>query len=183
MSKKPPVNSPSVPIGSPATMPPSPIPSSSGIAPLPSVVAQVQVLRQPDAAALPRNSNATPRAMSATNTSSSAKYSPEKSVAYQSGNAANIAAPATISHTSLPSQNGPMALIATRRSSSPRPTTVCSTPTPKSKPSSTKKPVQKNATTMNQSVSSDISRSGPGRTHAPPGPPWAGRGARSAASG
>ena len=38
-----------------------------------------------------------------------------------------------------------------------RPTTVCSTPTPKSKPSRTKNPVQKNATTMNQKVSSDMS--------------------------
>src|SRR4051794_24715862 len=38
-----------------------------------------------------------------------------------------------------------------------RPTKVCSTPTPKSKPSSTKKPVQKKATTLNQKVSSDMS--------------------------
>ena len=37
-------------------------------------------------------------------------------VAYQPGNAANIAAPATISQTSLPSHTGPMVLIATRRS-------------------------------------------------------------------
>ena len=72
-------------------------------------------------------------------------------MAYQSGKAANMPAPATISQTSLPSQNGPMAFRAVSR-----PTRVCSTPTPKSKPSRTKKPVQKNATTMNQKVSSDM---------------------------
>ena len=112
--------------------------------------------RQRGASDLPRYSNATPRAISAIRISSIARYKPEKSVAYQAGKAANIAAPATISHTSLPSQNGPMALIATRRSSSSRPTTVCSMPTPKSNPSSTKKPVQKNATTTNHTISSDI---------------------------
>ena len=38
---------------------------------------------------------------------------------------ANIAAPATMSHTSLPSQSGPMALTTTRRSVSSRPTSRC----------------------------------------------------------
>ena len=51
-------------------------------------------------------------------TSTSARYSAENHVAYQSGNAANVAPPATMSHTSLPSQNGPIVLIATRRSRS-----------------------------------------------------------------
>src|SRR5262245_2448233 len=46
-----------------------------------------------------------------------------------------------------------MVLMAMRRSSSVLPTAVCSTPTPKSKPSSTKKPVQKTATTPNQNTS------------------------------
>ena len=36
-------------------------------------------------------------------------------MAYQPGNAANMAAPATISQTSLPSHSGPIVLIAARR--------------------------------------------------------------------
>src|SRR5262245_33795291 len=75
---------------------------------------------------------------------------PENMVAYQPGNAANIAAPATISQTSLPSHSGPIVLMAARRSASLRPTTLCSMPTPKSNPSRTKKPVHKIAMTMNQ---------------------------------
>ena len=39
-------------------------------------------------------------------------------VAYHEGKAAKMAAPATISHTSLPSQIGPMELTAMRRSTS-----------------------------------------------------------------
>ena len=77
-------------------------------------------------------------------------------VAYQSGKAANVAAPATISHTSLPSQTGPIVLTSTRRSRSLRPTNECSMPTPKSKPSSTKNPVQKTATITNQRVPSEM---------------------------
>ena len=73
-------------------------------------------------------------------------------MAYQAGNAANMAAPATTSQTSLPSQSGPIELIATRRSTSSRPTKRCSAPTPKSNPSSTKKPVQKTATMTNQTT-------------------------------
>ena len=73
-------------------------------------------LRQRGFSRLPRYSNATPRAISAARTSSSARYSAENIVAYQPGNAANVAAPATTSHTSLPSQNGPIVLSATRRS-------------------------------------------------------------------
>ncbi len=71
-------------------------------------------------------------------------------VAYQPGNAANIAAPATISQTSLPSQSGPIVLIAARRPASSRPTTACSMPTPKSKPSRTKNPVHTTAISKNQ---------------------------------
>jgi hypothetical protein len=73
-------------------------------------------------------------------------------VAYQPGKAAKMAAPATISHTSLPSQNGPMVLTARRRSTSVRPITAWSIPTPKSNPSRTKKPTQKTATTRYQIV-------------------------------
>ena len=59
-------------------------------------------------------------------------------MAYHSGNAAKVAPPATSSQTSLPSQTGPMVLIATLRSVSVRPTQGRSMPTPKSKPSRTK---------------------------------------------
>ena len=77
-------------------------------------------------------------------------------VAYQPGNAANIAAAATISQTSLPSHSGPMVLIAARRPASSLPTMPCSMPTPKSKPSRMKKPVHKMAMTMNQNGTSLI---------------------------
>ena len=109
-------------------------------------------LRQRGFSLLPRYSNATPRAISAARTTSSARYSAENIVAYQPGNAANVAAPATTSHTSLPSQNGPIVFSATRRSVSVRPTIVCSMPTPKSNPSSTKKPTQKITMMTNQMV-------------------------------
>ena len=74
----------------------------------------------------------------------------ENIVAYHDGKAAKMAAPATISHTSLPSQMGPIELMATRRSWSLCPMKECSIPTPKSNPSSTKNPTQKMATMMNQ---------------------------------
>ncbi len=77
-------------------------------------------------------------------------------MAYQVGNAANVPATATISQTSLPSQNGPMDSIAALRPSSSRPTTRCSMPTPKSKPSRTRKPVQSTTRTMNQKSASVI---------------------------
>src|SRR5712692_8568059 len=75
-------------------------------------------------------------------------------VAYQPGKAANIAAPAVISHTSLPSHSGPIVLIAVRRPGSSPPTTPCTIPTPKSKPSSTKKPVHRTAISRNQNSTS-----------------------------
>ncbi len=78
-----------------------------------------------------------------------ARYDAEIQVAYQAGKAAKIAAAPTTSQTSLPSQNGPTVLMATRRSVSVRPTTEWMAPTPKSKPSSTKNPVQKTAMMMN----------------------------------
>src|SRR6266498_596617 len=77
-------------------------------------------------------------------------------VAYQPGNAANMAAPATISQTSLPSHSGPIVLMAARRPASSLPTAPCSMPTPKSKPSRTKKPVHRTAMRMNQNGTSFI---------------------------
>ena len=61
-----------------------------------------------------------------------------------------MAAPATISQTSLPSHSGPIVLIAARRPASSVPTTACSMPTPKSNPSRMKKPVHKIAMMMYQ---------------------------------
>src|ERR1039457_3579917 len=91
-------------------------------------------------------------------------------VAYQPGNAANMAAPATISQTSLPSHSGPMVLMAARRPASSRPTTLASMPTPKSKPSRTKKPVHKTAMMMNQNgmrlfIVTSVLGGGAGRVH------------------
>ncbi len=100
----------------------------------------------------PRYSNETPRANSATSRTTSARYSAENIVAYHPGNAANIDAPATINHTSFPSHHGPIVLIRTRRSVSDLPISMCRAPTPKSNPSSTKKPTQRVAMMMNQIV-------------------------------
>ena len=58
--------------------------------------------------------------------------------AYQPGKAANVAPPAVSSHTSLPSQTGPIVLIMARRWVLVRPSTGSRMPTPKSNPSSTK---------------------------------------------
>ena len=71
-------------------------------------------------------------------------------MAYQPGNAANMAAPATISQTSLPSHSGPIVLMAARRPASSVPITLCSMPTPKSNPSRMKNPVHKMAMMMYQ---------------------------------
>ena len=92
---------------------------------------------------------------------SSGRYSVENTVAYQSGNAANIAAPPVISQTSLPSQTGPMVLSAARRCGlrSPMPTRAkgsINMPTPKSKPSRMKKPRNSTAMTPNHNCWSPI---------------------------
>src|SRR5580692_10191767 len=137
-------------IGSPCIRSPSPMPMRNGASRLPTVSATSQVRRHSTASRLPRYSKATPRMMSENNSRTIARYKPENMVAYQPGNAANMLAPATISHTSLPSHSGPIVLMAARRSMSSRPTKLCSMPTPKSKPSRTKKPVHKTAMTMNQ---------------------------------
>ncbi len=56
-------------------------------------------------------------------------------MAYHSGKAAKVAPPAESSHTSLPSQTGPMVLISTRFSVRSRASSLVRTPIPKSKPS------------------------------------------------
>ena len=73
-------------------------------------------------------------------------------MAYQPGKAANVAPPATISHTSLPSHTGPIVLIKTRLSVSSLARNGSSVPTPKSNPSSTKYPIHRIAISANQNV-------------------------------
>ncbi len=119
---------------------------------LPMVSDQRQVPLQRGSSILRPYSKESPRTISATNTSRTARYSAENMVAYQPGKAAKIAAPATISHTSFPSQTGPIVLMHTRRSASVLPTNECSIPTPKSKPSRTKNPTQRMAMMMNQTL-------------------------------
>ena len=105
---------------------------------------------------LPRHSMAQMRTIIATRMANSGRYSPENNVAYISGNAANIAPPAVISHTSLPSHTGPMVLSTARSCCSRwpagarRPKNFISIPTPKSKPSKTRKPTKSAARAMNQ---------------------------------
>src|SRR5690606_6609098 len=67
-----------------------------------------------------------------------------------------MAPPPTSSHTSLPSQTGPMVLMSTRRSRSSLAIRPTSMPTPKSKPSSTKYPTNRTAIRMNQTVVSSM---------------------------
>jgi hypothetical protein len=119
----------------------------------------LHVVRQRSESRLPRHSKETPRTMSPMRMSTSGRYNAENMVAYQLGNAAKMPAPATMSQTSLASQNGPIVLIATRRSVSLFPTNQCRMPTPKSKPSSTKKPHQSTAMTRNQKICKPMSRS------------------------
>jgi hypothetical protein len=67
-----------------------------------------------------------------------------------------VTATATISHTSLPSHTGPIVRTAAARPPASPPTAPWSTPTPKSKPSSRKKPVHRTTRTMNQKAASVI---------------------------
>src|SRR5215471_10198086 len=143
-------------MGSPFRRSPSATPISSGASTLLTVSSQSQVRRQSGLSRLPRYSNDRPRAMSAASNSTSARLKAENMVAYQPGNAANMAAPATISQTSLPSHSGPIVLIAALRSASFLPTALCSMPTPKSNPSRMKNPVHSTAMRMNQNGTSRI---------------------------
>jgi hypothetical protein len=104
----------------------------------PTVCAQSHRFRQAGSSILARHSIAQIRTISASRMMSSGRYMPENIVAYHSGNAAKVAPPAVISHTSLPSQTGPMLRSSTRRSRSSRAKGLSSMPTPKSKPSSTR---------------------------------------------
>src|SRR4051794_3284204 len=133
------------------------MPITNGATKLPRVVSRLQVPRHRGDSRLSRYSKETPRTMSAASSRTSGRYKLENSVAYQPGKAANIAAAATTSQTSLPSHRGPIESTASWRSSSDRPTAVCSMPTPKSKPSSTKNPVHSSATRTNQTTARPMS--------------------------
>jgi hypothetical protein len=125
--------------------------------------------RQRGSSILPRHSIAQMRRIIDNRIASSGRYSPEKRVAYIPGNAANIAPPAVISHTSLPSHTGPMVLRTARWCCSrsllaTRPKTFINMPMPKSKPSSTKKPRNSPARAMNQKSCSAMAGSFCART-------------------
>ncbi len=110
----------------------------------PAAIPTSAAARHAGSSIFPRHSIATERRIMPTRMTSSGRYNAEKTVAYQPGNAANMAAPAVISHTSLPSHTGPIVLSAARRcfSRSPTPTRASGSinmPTPKSKPSRMKK--------------------------------------------
>ena len=108
---------------------------------------------------MPRSTIATPRRMSATSRRIMARYMAENMVAYQPGKAANMPAPATISQTSLPSHTGLMVASAVCLPASSPPRTPCSIPTPKSKPSRTRKPIHRAATRTNQNSARVIATS------------------------
>ena len=99
-----------------------------------------------------RHSRPTTRIIKDTSTRNNGRYIPENIVAYHSGNAANSAPPATISHTSLPSQTGPMVRMIVFLAAESLPMNGAKIPTPKSKPSRRKYPANKNAMRTNQKV-------------------------------
>src|SRR5690606_37060217 len=109
-----------------------------------------QVARQRASGSLLRYLKPTGRTISATSSSSIARYSPENEAAYSNGHAANTAPPPVISHTWLPSQTGPTTFSATRRSSSVFATTGNSAATPRSKPSMIAKPTSSTPSSSHQ---------------------------------
>ena len=137
------------PTARPRTKFANPTPSTRDGRKEPMAAIQSKVLRQELDGCLERYSNDTPRTMRPSSTSSSGRYSPENIVAYQPGNAAKVAPPAVSSHTSLPSQVGPMARTMMSRSSSSLPREGRSMATPKSNPSRKKNPIHRTAMRMN----------------------------------
>ena len=113
-------------------------PSSRGTSHAEAVWIQSQVRRHFSAAIFERHSRATTRTMRHTRTRKRARYMPENIVAYHSGKAAKVAPPAVSSHTSFPSQWGPIVRTVWVRSRSSLATRGSSMPTPKSKPSRTR---------------------------------------------
>ena len=134
----PPTRSPFASIGRPVVVSVSiaPTPNAARNEPMPR--ARSHQARQRSVTPLPRYSMATARKISPSSVSVNGMYRVENSEAYQSGNAANVAAPAVMSHTSLPSQTGPMLFSISLRWFSVRAETSMCIPTPRSKPSSSR---------------------------------------------
>ena len=130
-----PTRLPTASSGRPSTVVARIVPTPSGATHEPNTMTRSQFRRQRSESTLPRYSNATPRPIRPSSTKSTSRYVPESSPAYQPGNAAKVAATATITQTSLPSHTGPMVLIMTRRSALSCASSGSSIPTPKSKPS------------------------------------------------
>ena len=123
----------------------------------PPVMTRVHVASQASVWCECRHSKATARMIRPNSTSTNGRYSAGSQVAYQPGKAANTAPTAVISQTSLPSQSGPMLRSMRCRSAVRRPSTGSSAATPKSKPSSSRKPVHSTATAANQRVCRSMS--------------------------
>jgi hypothetical protein len=77
---------------------------------------------------------------------------PLNSAPYQIGNVENMIPAAAITHTSLPSQNGPMVPVRARSSASLRASSGRRMSTPKSKPSRKKYSVKVRASNQNHSA-------------------------------
>jgi hypothetical protein len=82
-----------------------------------------------------RYSNDTPRSSRASRITTNTGYMPLNSAPYQTGKVENMTPAAAITHTSLPSQNGPMVPVSARSSASVLASSGRRMSTPKSKPS------------------------------------------------
>ena len=133
-AKAPPTRSPLLLMGSPIEVSASSAPTSRAMKNEETEMAVFHPLIQRSSFFLPRYSMATARKISASSASVSGTYSAENRDAYHSGNAANVAAPPVTTHTSLPSQTGPIVFSSRRRSCSfLAKKRLMSIPTPKSK--------------------------------------------------
>ena len=139
-------------IGSPCSRLPSATPISSGASRLPAVSSESQVRRQRGESRLPRNSKETPRTISATSRSTSGEV--------ERGEHRRVPPRERGEHPGAGDDEPHLVAVPQRPDRVDRdptaglvvPTTPCSMPTPKSKPSSTKNPVHSTAMTMNQNV-------------------------------
>jgi len=114
-------------IGRPVRRSPRPTPMSNGIDKLPIVMHQVHELSNGDYGSCPcsrgrRRVPSMPPGPGPGPAAAPVQGGEHRSC--QPGKAAKVAAPATISHTSLPSQNGAIVSSAASRSGAVRPTTV-----------------------------------------------------------
>src|SRR5438132_1263294 len=107
----------------------NPTPQISEAPKLPTVFAHSHTLRQAGLVLFERHSTEITRMIRKKRTARSAIYRLENMVAYQAGNAAKVAPPAVTSHTSFPSQTGPIVANIALRSSSSRGRNGSSMPT------------------------------------------------------